>query len=98
MEKSIVVTMIGLVASISSIVFAMLAFKRSERQEHKTEGKSEGLILSDVGYIKACVNRMEKKLANVDERYRNVLERLVKVEESLTNVSKQVDEIKKEGG
>lgn len=98
MEKSIVVTMIGLVASISSIVFAMLAFKRSERQEHKTEGKSEGLILSDVGYIKACINRMEKKLANVDERYRNVLERLVKVEESLTNVSKQVDEIKKEGG
>ena len=50
METNVVVTMIGLAASISSIVFALLAFKRSEKQEHKTEGKSEGLILSDVGY------------------------------------------------
>lgn len=93
-----IVPIIGLCASISSIVFAFLAFKRSEKQEHKTEGKSEGLILSDVGYIKACVDRMEKNLTSVDERYRNVLERLVKVEESLTNVKEIVDEIKKEGG
>ncbi len=98
METNIIVTMIGLAASISSIVFAILAFKRSEKQEHKTEGKSEGLILSDVGYIKACVDRMEKNLTSVDERYRNVLERLVKVEESLANAKKMVEEIKKEGG
>lgn len=98
METSVVVTMVGLIASISSIVFALLAFKRSEKQEHKTEGKSEGLILSDVGYIKACVDRMEKNLTSVDERYRNILERLVKVEEALSNEQKRVDEIKKEGG
>ena len=98
METNVVVTMIGLAASLSSIVFAFLAFKRSEKQEHKTEGKSEGLILSDVGYIKACVDRMEKNLTSVDERYRNILERLVKVEETLSNEQKRVDEIKKEGG
>ena len=98
METNIVVTMIGLTASLSSIVFALLAFKRSERQEHRTEGKSEGLILSDVGYIKACVDRMEKNLTNVDERYRNVLERLVKVEEALANTQKRMAEIIKEGG
>lgn len=98
METSIIVTWIGLAASISSIVFAILAFKRSEKQEHKNEGKSEGLILSDVGYIKACVDRMEKNLTSVDERYRNVFERLVKVEEALANAQKRVDEIKKEGG
>ena len=79
-------------------MFALLAFKRSEKQEHKNEGKSEGLILSDVGYIKACVDRMEKNLMSVDERYRNVFERLVKVEEALANAQKRVDEIKKEGG
>lgn len=98
METKVVVTMVGLAASLSSIMFALLAFKRSEKQEHKTEGKSEGLILSDIGYIKACVDRMEKNLTSVDERYRNVLERLVKVEEALANEQKRVDEIKKEGG
>ena len=60
--------------------------------------KSEGLILSDIGYIKACVDRMEKNLAIVDERYRNVVERLAKVEENVANAQKRLDEIIKEGG
>lgn len=89
-----VISLVGLVTSISSIVFAFLAFKRSERQEHKKEGKNEGLILSDIGYIKACVDRMEKNITSVDERYRGVLERLSKLEESLDNTKRLVNEIK----
>lgn len=99
MKTEIIVTMVGLCASISSIVFALLAFKRSEKQEHRVEGKSEGLILSDIGYIKACVDRVEKNLNTVDERYRNIVERLAKVEENLINTQKRVDElIVREGG
>ena len=91
-------TVLGMLISSLSILFAFLAFKRSEKQEHKVEGKSEGLILSDIGYIKACVDRMEKNLAIVDERYRNVVERLAKVEENVVNAQKRLDEIIKEGG
>lgn len=94
MESNIVVTIVGLCASISSIIFAILAFKRSEKQEHRNEGKNEGLMMSDIGYIKACVDRVEKNMTKVEERYRQVIERLVKVEESLQNVTKRVDEIK----
>lgn len=88
------ISVVGFITSISSIVFAFLAFKRSERQEHKKEGKNEGLILSDIGYIKACVDRMEKNITSVDERYRGVLERLSKLEESLENTKRVVNEIK----
>lgn len=88
------ITGVGLLTSLSSIVFAFLAFKRSEKQEHRKEGKNEGLILSDIGYIKACVDRVEKNIASVDERYRSILERLSKVEESLDNTKKLVNEIK----
>ena len=48
---------------------------------------------SDIGYIKACVERVEKNLNFVDERYRNIAERLAKVEESLINVIRRVDEL-----
>lgn len=92
MEVSIVVTVIGLCASVSSIVFSLLAYKRSERQDQRKEGKSEGLIMSDIGYIKACVDRVEKNLTRVDETYKNVIERLAKVEESVAHITKRVDE------
>lgn len=93
MDKlTIVVSVIGIIGSLSSIFFAYLACRRSSLQENRTDGKNEGTMFSDIGYIKACVDRVEKNLNNVDERYRNIAERLAKVEESLANVKKRVDE------
>lgn len=88
------INILGLVTSLLSIIFAFLAFKRSEKHDIKKEGKNEGLILSDIGYIKACVDRMEKNITSVDERYREVLERLSRVEEGLDNTKRIVNEIK----
>lgn len=93
MNFEIVITLVGLFASLSSIVFAYFAFKRSEKQDYKVYGKTEGVMFSDIGYIKACVDRVEKNLNKVDERDRNIAERLAKVEETVSNVTKRVDEI-----
>ena len=93
MNFEVMVALVGFFASISSIVFAYLAFKRSERKEHKSDGKTEGVMFSNIGHIKACVDRVEKNLTKVDEKYSVVLERLSRTEESLDNLKKQVTEI-----
>ena len=94
MEKlTIVVSVIGIIGTLSSIFFAYLACKKTNMQEQKVDGKTEGAMLSDIGYIKACVDRVEKNLSKVDERYRNIAERLAKVEEAVANVTKRVDEL-----
>lgn len=93
MEKlTIVVSVIGIIGTLSSRFFAYLACKKTNMQEQKVDGKTEGAMLSDIGYIKACVDRVEKNLSKVDERYRNIAERLAKVEEAVANVTKRVDE------
>lgn len=79
--------------SIISVVIALLSYKRNVLKEHKQLSKEEGSFLSDIGYIKACVDRMEKKISNVDERYQDLLQRLTKVEENLINTQKRVEEI-----
>ena len=89
MDKvAVVISILGLVISL---VFSCLAFKRNDRQDAKSEGKTQGSIFSDIGYIKACVDRMEKNLTKVDERYKDVLQRLSKVEEVVTQVTKRLD-------
>ena len=94
MEKlTIVVSIIGIIGTLSSIFFAYLACKKTHMQEQRVDGKTEGAMLSDIGYIKACVDRVEKNLNKVDERYRNIAERLAKVEEAVANVTKRVDEL-----
>ena len=96
MTFGLTITLVGFFGSIASIVFAYLAFRRNDKKEQKDYGKTEGVMFSDIGYIKACVDRVEKNLNKVDERYRNILERLAKVEESVVNVTKRVDEMHKQ--
>lgn len=93
MSLELLTALIGVMASLSSIIFAFIAFKRTSKDEHKNEGKAEGVMVSDIGYIKACVDRVEKNLCIVDERYRNIAERLARLEESMANLKIRVDEI-----
>ncbi len=88
-----IVSIIGIIGTISSIFFAYLAFRKNEIKDEHAEGQHEGAILSDIGYIKACVDRVEKNLTKVDERYRNILERLSKVEESVVNINKRIENL-----
>ena len=95
MKVDAILTFVSFFASFSGVVFAYLAFKRSKEQDSKLSGKNEGVMFSDIGYIKACVDRVEKNLNKVEERDRSIAERLAKVEESVANVTKRVDEIYK---
>ncbi|MEI3536246.1 MAG: hypothetical protein V8R16_05815 [Bacilli bacterium] len=42
--------------SIISVVIAILSYKRNVIKEHKQLSREEGSFLSDIGYIKACVD------------------------------------------
>ena len=90
---TIIVSIVSIVGTISSIKFAYFAFKRNALNDKQQESKNDGIVISDIGYIKACVDRVEKNLTKVDERYRNILERLAKVEEAVANLTKRVDDL-----
>ena len=90
---TIIVSIVSIIGTISSITFAYFAFKRNTLNDKQKESKNEGIVISDIGYIKACVDRVEKNLTKVDERYQNILERLVKVEEAVANLTKRVDSL-----
>lgn len=88
--NEIVVGIIGLVGTISSIWFAYLAFRRNQNHDTRKNGKSEGVLISDIGYIKSSIDRMEKKLDRVETNYQDLLTRLVKVEEVQNSLEKRL--------
>ena len=58
----IVLAVLSILGTISSITFAVLAFRRNDRGDHKEAGKNEGVLISDVGYIKSSIDRIEKSI------------------------------------
>lgn len=93
----IVLTFISVLGTLSSILFAFLAFHRNSKGDEKKDGKGEGVLLSDVGYIKSSIDRIEKTLDKLQTKYDDLHARLILVEEKVNNHIEDQN-IHKQGG
>ena len=91
-STSIILSIISVLGTLSSITFAYLAFHRNSKTDNKQEGKNEGVLISDVGYIKSSIDRIEKNLDKLEERYSVLSNKLVKIEESVAQAHKRISE------
>lgn len=92
--NDIVVGVLGVIATISSIVFAYLAFKRNGSNDLKASAKNEGALYSDISYIKTCIDRMERKLDKVENNYQILREKIIIVEQRLDLIEQRLNDIK----
>lgn len=79
----IVLAIISVAGTLSSIVFAYLAFKRNSKTDDRKEAKSEGVLISDVGYIKSSIDRIEKTLNKLQEKYDDLHTRVTLIEQKV---------------
>ena len=90
--SDIALTIISVVGTLSSVLFAYLAFRRNDKKDTKEDAKSEAVILSEIGYIKSSIDRIEKNLDKLEERYSVLSNKIVKVEESVAQAHKRISE------
>ena len=82
----IIISFIGTIGVITSMVYSYLAYKRSGHKDLQSQAQREGILISDLAYIKSCIDRMETKLDNVENNYQSLLLRIVKLEENYNNL------------
>lgn len=69
--------------SVLSILIAYLALRRNKEKDHLKEALDNGILLSDIGYIKKTLDRIEKRLENVEVNYNDLLRRIIILEEKV---------------
>lgn len=87
-EIEIVLTIISVIGTLSSISFAYLAFKRANKKEDKLSGKSEGIIIFDISYIKSSTERIEKRLDKLEVINTDTTTRVAILERDVKSFSK----------
>ena len=75
-------TVLGVVGTLCAIVFGYIAFKRNNKNDNTAEGKKDGVLLTEIGYIKSGVDDIKRKQEKEDERHVQVVSRLTAVEAS----------------
>lgn len=90
---SIVSICFGVVGTIFSILFGVIAFRRNNKSDDTENGKQMGAILSDMNYIKNGIDDIKRKQDKQDEQYVSVIERLSTVEQSAKQAHHRIDAI-----
>lgn len=81
----IVLTLISVLSSISAILFAFLAFKRNSKGDKKQEGKDEGVLISDIKYLKSSIEKLEQSLEKLELKNDDLLYKIIKLEQRIDN-------------
>lgn len=85
-----------LIGVFTSLLGAFIGYKgheRSQRKEHRDDGKQDGVILTEIGYIKSGVDDIKRKQERQDEKHIETITRVTAVEASAKQAHYRIDRI-----
>ena len=82
---NLITYIISIILSNLSIQIAYMALKRNKDKDNLIEAIDTGILLSDIGYIKKSLDRIEKRLEHVEINYNDLLKRITILEEKVNN-------------
>lgn len=84
---------IGALLSAVSVVLGIAGFFIGRLSASKADGKQDGVILTEIGYLKSGVDDIKRKIEEDDTRYYKMAERVAAVEQSVKQAHKRIDTI-----
>lgn len=91
----IIFGVIGIVTGIGGMLCAIVVASRNKKKDDKTEGKEDGIILTELGYIKSGVDDIKHKQEEQEKQNMDFVRHLTAVEESAKQAHKRIDKLEK---
>lgn len=89
--SEIVFGIIGAVVGIMGMVTAVITVSRNKKSDDKAEAKEDGVVLTELGYIKKGIHGIEERLSKQESQYIGLVEQLVEVRASTKQAHKRID-------
>lgn len=90
---NLVIGIIGAVVGVAGVVFGLITALRNKKNDDKAEGKYDGVLATDVGYIKKGIDGIERRLEKQESQYIDILKHLTEVEVSTKQAHKRIDKL-----
>lgn len=86
---------IGIAGAVCAIIFGYAAFTRNKKADDSYSGKQEGVIISDIGYIKSGVDDIKRKQDTQDKLNLEIMQIATSAKDSADSAHKRIDGIEK---
>ena len=81
--------------AIGSLIVAVVVAWRSKDNDTHSDGERDGMILTEIGYVKSGIDDIKKHQVLQDERHMEMVERVTAVEQSAKQAHKRIDNIER---
>jgi hypothetical protein len=92
-----IAVIIGLAGTLCGIVFGYAIFSRNRKKDNTDDGAKDGMILTEIGYIKSGIDDIKQKQGRQEEKteaqHLEVITRLTSVEASAKQAHKRLDRL-----
>ena len=84
---------VAVCGGIAGIGCGILSRGRDVRKDNEEDGQKTGMVLTELGYIKAGVDDLKRKQEKQDEQSLQILRELTAVQESAKQAHRRIDGI-----
>lgn len=84
---------IGLICTIIGVIFSFVVYSRDKEKDHITEGRQDGVILTEIGYIKSGIDDIKSEQREQRKINTEVYSKLSAVETSAKQAHLRIDRI-----
>lgn len=93
MNTTIIFSIFSVVSALLGVLIAWIALSRDKKKDSQEEGKSQGYLASDIGYIKAGVDDLKREMRETRHEIGELSTRVARCEESCKQAHHRIDEI-----
>lgn len=86
---------VGAVVGVGGLVFGAITASRNKKLDDASEGKQGGIMLTEIGYIKAGIDDVKKDTREFRAEMQNLHDRIVRSEESCKRAHYRIDKLEK---
>ena len=86
---------LSILVGIGGLVFGIISAVRNKKTDDTKEAKEDGIILTELGYIKSGVDDIKHKQEEQEKQNIDFVRHLTAVEESTKQAHKRIDKLEK---
>lgn len=84
---------ISIACTLLGAAIGCSTFRKNRDKDAEEEGKTDGVVLTEIGYIKAGIDDIKRKQDRQDDLYIKIAERLTAVEASAKQAHLRIDRL-----
>ena len=86
---------VGVVTGISGMLCAIIVASRNKKKDDKTEGKQDGVLMTEIGYIKKGVDGIEQKFEKLENQYIDLAMQVAEIKGEIKRFNKRIETLEK---